>query len=357
LDDLSANGAVDLQSAEDIGTDISYNSNGNGVVFVGRDGQPNLQRYELNDEGQLELTGTLGLDFYGVTDTMGRSQPVVQFIDETHAYYIDLPTLQVIPFDPSATPMTIYADDVFSIDGLEDETYTDINPTLVRRDGNRIAVAARYFDGDDAAPLVKVALIDVTTGDVAYAEDNRCAQVAYAVGDPAGNLYFGSHAALATYNVLDGVNPDAPPPCILRINKDATDFDASYFVDLGAISESGIVGTLLQGADGYAYALEYTGTVPADAPAARAALSAFSWHLRSFKLDDVADTYAAVAGTPANWSYVNSFETKVGTKTVPFLVLSDDNAEGSSAYWNASNPTSPVSALEFPGGAGPALPF
>jgi hypothetical protein len=355
LDDLSEGGTVDLTKGEDFGTDISYASPGNGVLFVGRKAQPNLQRFHVLESGELQLTGQLGLDAYGVADTLGRSQPVVQFIDDQHAYYIDLPTLQVIVFNPSATPMTIYPNDTFSIDGLEEDGL-EVNVTAVRRDGDRITVIARYYLNDNAAALVKVAIIDVKTNDVTYTEDTRCGQVAYSVSDPDGNIYFGSHGALSIYAAAGLAPADTPPACIVRIKKGATEFDQDYFVDLETVSGGGVVGSLLQGVDGYAYVMQYSGAVPTIAAQARSALAAASWELHSLKLADAEDTYTKVAGVPVGSAYSASFMTTVGLTKVPFLILPGDELKRA-YFWDVSDPSAPKRALGFPGTPGHAVPF
>ena len=355
LDDLSEEGTVDLTKGEDFGTDISYASPGKGVLFVGRKAQPNLQRFHVLESGELQLTGQLGLDAYGIADTLGRSQPVVQFIDDQHAYYIDLPTLQVIVFNPSATPMTIYPNDTFSIDGLKEDGL-EVNVTAVRRDGDRITVMARYYLNDNAAALVKVAIIDVKTNDVTYAEDTRCGQVAYSVSDPDGNIYFGSHGALSIYAAAGLAPSNTPPACIVRIKKDETEFDQDYFVDLETISGGEVVGSLLQGVDGYAYVMQYSGVVPTIAAEARSALAAASWELHSLKLVDAEDTYTKVAGVPVGSAYSASFMTTVGLTQVPFLILPGDELKRA-YFWDVSDPSAPKRALGFPGTPGHAVPF
>ena len=355
LDDLSEEGTVDLAKGEDFGTDISYASPGDGVLFVGRKAQPNLQRFHVLESGELQLTGQLGLDAYGITDTLGRSQPVVQFIDDEHAYYIDLPTLQVVVFNPSATPMTIYPDDGFLIDGLKQEGM-EVNVTAVRRDGDRVTVMARYYVDDNAAPLVKAALIDTKTHSVKYAEDTRCGQVAYAVNDPDGNVYFGSHGALSIYAAAGLAPEDTPPACIVRIKKGEDEFDADYFVDLEAVSGGGVVGSLLQGVDGNAYVMQYSKEVPTLPADVRNALRDAAWELHVLKLDDAAETYAKVSDVPLGSAYSAAFTTTVGLERVPFLILPGDELKNA-YFWDVSDPTAPKRALGFPGTPGDAVPF
>jgi hypothetical protein len=355
LDDLSEAGTVDLTKGEDFGTDISYASPGNGVLFVGRKAQPNLQRFHVLESGELQLTGQLGLDAYGIADTLGRSQPVVQFIDDEHAYYIDLATLQVIVFNPSATPMTIYREDNFLIDGLEQEGLV-VNVTAVRRDGDRVTVMARYYLNDNAAPLVKVALIDTKTHTVNYAEDTRCGQVAYSVSDPDGNVYFGSHGALSIYAAAGLAPEDTPPACIVRIRQGESEFDPDYFVDLEAVSGGGVVGSLLQGVDGRAYVMQYSKAVPTLPVDVRNALRDAAWELHVLELDDPAHTYAKVSGIPLGSAYSASFTTTVGLKRVPFLIMPGDDLKNA-YFWDVTNPTVPKRALGFPGTPGEAVPF
>lgn len=368
LDDLSADGSVDLSKAEDFGTDITYSwDSTNRALFVGRSEQSNLQRFSVSTNGEFQLTGEIGFDAYGVTDTMGRSQPVIQFIDRDHAYYIDFKTLQVIPFNPSSTPMTIYPDDIFSFEELLDggEDYVG-DAAVVKRIGERVFVTARFWNVegvkaplvyDAASPLVKVAIIDVAAGTVEYASDDRCGQGAWVTTDPDGNLYVGSHAALATASAA-GVNDEAsPPPCIVRIKSGESEFDPDYFVDLGELADGAPVGTLLQGADGYAYVLQYEGDSDVTDPdLGRAIMGEAAWRVHAFELEDATGTYAPVDALPLSSAYSGSFQTTVGTKTASFLILpGDENAEA--YYWDVSKPLAPIRGLGFPGSPGDAIPF
>jgi hypothetical protein len=368
LDDLSAGGSVDLSQAEDFGTDITYAwDTTNRALFVGRSEHSSIQRFDVSADGRFELTGEIGFDAYGVTDTMGRSQPVIQFIEEDLAYYLDFNTLQVIPFNPSSTPMTIYPDEVFSFDGLLEgaDDYVG-DAAVVKRIGDRIFVTARFWNRegvapplvyDAASPLVKVAIIDIETGRVDYATDDRCAQGAWVTTDPHGNLYVGSHAALATSNAAGLNDAASPPPCIVRIKSGESEFDADYFVDLGELAEGALVGTLLQGADGHAYVLQYEGESDVtDGELGRAIMGEAAWRLHAFELENAAATYAPVEGVPLASAYSGAFQTTVGSETATFLILpGDGNVEA--YYWDASNPLEPVRGLGFPGSPGEAIPF
>lgn len=368
LDDLSADGEVDLTKAEDFGTDITYAWDAeNRALFVGRSEQSNLQRYEVSASGEFELTGEIGFDAFGVTDTLGRSQPVIQFIAKDRALYLDFDTLQAIPFNPSTTPMTIYADDVFEFDELLEGGADYIgDAAVVKRVDDRIFITSRFWNVenveaplvfDAASPLVKVAIIDVETETVEYASDERCSQGAWVTTDPDGNLYVGSHAALATATAA-GLNDEAtPPPCVVRIKHGESEFDPDYFVDLGELADGALVGSLVQGADGYAYTFQYEGDSDVTDPdLGRAIMGEAAWRLHAFKLDDAAATYTPIEDVNLTAAYAGGFQTVVGTKATTILSLAaEDGVEN--YYWDVSKPLEPVRGLRFPGSPGEAIPF
>jgi len=355
VDNLAESGTVNLAGAQDFGTDITYSSPGKGVVFVGRKDQPSLQRWAVNASGKLALTGELGLGAYGITTTLGRSLPVIQFIAEDKAYFIDIENFQIIVFNPSATPMTIYTDKTFPITGLDVEAVTDGVGTLLR-DGDRVLVAGRYWDEDDTAtPLVKVAIIDVKTNAVKYAEDKRCANIGSAVVDNEGNTYFGSHPALGVWNTAGLNDAQSPPACIVRIKKGEDAFDASYFVNLQQLSNGGTVGTLMQGVDGHAYVMQYAGADAISAANWKTVMYGASWDVYLLKLADAANTYAKVDGVPKAPGYNSAFTTTVGHEQVTYLIIPVDELAGGT-YYDVRNPNAPKKALTFPGYPGNAIP-
>jgi len=356
VDDLSAESSVSLDNAEDFGTDIFYTSAGDGVVFVGRDGETNIQRFQADSDGSFELTGELGLSAYGVTSTLGRSLPVVQVIDEERAYYIDIENFQVIVFNPSSTPMTIYEDETFDFGELEvGELWGQVG-TLVR-DDDRVIVVGRYWDADDTTtPLVKAAIIDTESNDVTYIEDTRCSNAASAIVDPEGNIYFGSHPGLGVAHEAGLEDSDSTPPCIIRIQSGESEFDENYFVDLESVAGRAGVGTLLQGVDGHAYVMQYDGEDDITPENSRDAMLGAYFRLHVFELDSVEDTYALVDGMPLAPGYNSSFTTTVGHREVTYLVLPGDNFVGG-YYWDVTDPFEPERALEFPGYPGEAIPL
>jgi hypothetical protein len=357
LDDLSAKGKV--PEGEDFGTDIFYTSNGEGVFFIGRKNQPNIQRWLVKEDGSFQQTGELGLDAYGIASTLARSLPAVQFVSDTRAYYIDLDKFNVIPFNPSATPMTIYADEVFDFKGIL-ETGLEGQVSTLRREGDSVMVVGRYWnmDGGTANPLVRVAWIDLKSRKVSYVDDKRCANVASTVTDADGNVYFGSHPALAVANKTGLNMGKSPAACIIRMKKGETTFDPDYFVNLDEVS-GGVAGGLMPGVDGYAYVMKHAEQTPITATAFRDVsriVASTSWNLHVFKLDDVANTFAKVEGIPTSPGYVGAFTTLVGNKEVPYISLPGDQ-QGSGVYYDVSEPTAPKKALAFPSASGAAVPL
>jgi hypothetical protein len=359
LDDLSANGKV--PKGQDFGTDIFYTTSGDGVFFVGRKNQPNIQRWKVKEDGSLEKTGELGLDAYGITSTLARSlRDAVQFIDESRAYYIDIDKFNIIPFNPSTTPMTIYADEVFDFKGLVHPDLTSQVSTMLRV-GDRLMIVGRFWnktDGGSASPLVRVAWVDLKTRQVTYVDDTRCAQVMSTATDLEGNIYFGSHPALAVGNKSGFNQGKSPAACLLRMKKGESTFDPDYYVNLEEVS-GGVAGGLLQGAKGYAFVMKHGEEAPITVNAPRDVsiiAGSTQWYLHSFKLGDEKNTFAKVEGLPKSPGYVGAFTTTVGANEVPFISLAGDQL-GSGMYYDVSEPLAPKKALAFPSTPGAAIPL
>ncbi len=358
-DDLGASGSLDFDNAAVWPADFTYSSPGNGTVFVGREDMPVIERWAINDDGQLEntLDEPLDLSAYGVTSTMGRSQPVIQFVDETHAYYIDNENFKVIVFNPQASPMTVYPDDGFSLGGL-DVAGQGEDLGSVFRSGDRIFVTGRYWDEvtENTTNLVKTAIIDVTNGSVTYAQSDRCGLIGAVVDDDEGNLYFGSHPGLSVGTAAGWADENTPPACIVRIKAGEDEFDADYFVNLDEISDGKLVGSLMPGADNHAYVMQYAGSTEVTSENSRTVLWSGEWDAYVLDLHDAESTYAKLEGFPKAVAYGSGFRTTVGTERVTYLIYGDPSGNGG-AYYDVSNPISPVKALEFEkGGPGGALP-
>jgi hypothetical protein len=349
VDDLSSAGSVRVSQAVELGGDMVYASPGGGVVFVGLESEPVIERWGLNAENALEKQDEVSLANFGVTSTLGGGRNVIQFVDDRRAYYFDNENLQVIRFDPVA--MTTMGS--FSLEGLEEEGQ-DIGLNFIHRDGDRFILTARYWDvvSGTTTPLVRAAIVDFSSESVQYIDDTRCGDIAFDATDAAGNLYLGSHPGHAVY-MAAGLDGDAPPPqCLLRIRQGESRFDPDYFVDLTALS-GGVVGGLLQGADNHAYVFQYLGE-PINEENWQPSLRGDQWALHGLTLGDEANTYAPVPGLASVTAYGDAFTTVVNGELTPFVIAVEADFS-SGRYYEASNPFDVVEALPFTGFPGPAI--
>lgn len=196
VNDLSASGSVPISQAVEFGGDMVYASPGGGVVFVGLESAPIIERWGLDAGGSLAKQDEVSFANFGVTSTLGGGRNVIQFIDEGRAYYFDNENLQVIIFDPGE--MTTLG--AFSLEGLSVEGQ-ELGLNYIHRDGDRFIITARYWDlvTGTTTSLVRAAIVDATSDSVQYIEDRRCGDIAFDATDDAGNLYLGSHPGHAVY--------------------------------------------------------------------------------------------------------------------------------------------------------------
>lgn len=349
VDDISSSGSIDLAEVVEFGGDMVYASPGGGVVFVGLESAPIIERWGVSDDDELEKQAEVSLANYGVTSTLGGGRNVMQFIDEDRAYYFDRENLQVVVFNP--TDMVTV--DSFSIAGLEEEGQ-ELALNFIHRDGDRFIVTARYWDLQlgTTTSLVRAAIVDSADDTVQYTDDTRCGDIAFDVTDLDGNLYLGSHPGHAVYMAagLDGDNP--PPQCILRINRGESQFDPDYFVDLTELA-GGVVGGLLHAGNGNAFVFRYAGEAITEENW-QPSLRGDGWSLYKLKLGNEAATFAPVPGMDSFTAYGDSFTTEVDGKQVPFVVAVEADFSAGQ-YYDVSRPNQVVEALAFPGFPGPAI--
>jgi hypothetical protein len=340
--DLSSAGRIDLTQVVEFPGDMTYETAGDGVVFVGLEDKPVLERWVLGTDDKLTKDGEISFATRNVTSTLGGGRNLIQLIGPERAYYFDNENLQVIVFNP--TRLEILSS--FSLAGLE-ESGQELALNFVHKDGNRFIITGRYWSLADetSTSLVRAAIIDSTNDSVTYVEDRRCGNIAFHITDQAGNVYYGSHAGLAVSIAAGTAGANPPTPCLLRINKGASQFDPTYFVDM-ADASGGVVGGLLQGSDGNAYVFQYAGPgITADNE--RATLRGENWTLASFKLGSEKSTFARVNGVGALTAYGDSFTTNVQGKLTPFVVgVKADFSEG--RYYDVSDPSNVKPALSFP---------
>ncbi len=163
---------------------------------MGRSDAPVIQRWALDADGVLQMTGEVNLSGLGITSTMGGNRKVLQFISETRAYYFDNEGFRVVVFDPSE--MTITED--FSIGEIRSTDVAATSMNFIVREGDRFFVSARTRDADDEPVReLDVAIVSATSSAVEYARDDRCADIAFVAKDSAGGVYSSKHHALPIF--------------------------------------------------------------------------------------------------------------------------------------------------------------
>lgn len=352
LTDISAEGSVDLRSVVEFPGDIVYGSPGGGSVYVVLATEPTIERWVLDDDDELVLDGELGLAQYGVADGVRKSAPV--FVAPDRAYYFDHDTLQLIAWNPS----TMQTSEAIPLDGLEEDGF-GMRTNYLHRDGDRLLVSASYFrltDEEGYLKLNRVAMIDIASHEVIYADDTRCGGVAFQATDSNGHLYLASHpghaAALSVGMAhTEGVSEPAPS-CIIRVRSGDDAFDPDYYVDLDAMS-GGFTGGIMQGPGDEAYVLTYDGPALTTSNYFRATRSD-AWAIHRISLGNEAESYERVPDMPLVSGYGLAFATEVGGARIPFIIgVNGDLSEG--AYYDASDSGHFEKALTLPGFPGPAI--
>lgn len=346
--DLTDSTTIDLAQAIPFQDDMVYATPGDGKVYVGRGGEPVVERYALDQKDELVLEERMGLAQYGIASGMGTKDPI-HFISKSKAYFIDQDSLQVVIFDPG----TMSSEGVFSIEGFEHDDYPWFGLNFVHRDGDRLLLSARYWRADDtAAPLTRLAIIDTTQDTVRFVDDTRCGNVAFQAHDSENNLYLATHTYQTGAIAVGAAGDPAAESCIIRILSGADDFDGSYYVNLDELAGRS-AGGIMQGPGDEAFVLVHAGE-PLTLDTFADAQKRTEWEVYRITLGDEAATFSKVDGIGLQSGYGLAFSTVVEGEQVPFVVsVKDDFSAG--AYWNATNSDTLEQWLSLPGWPGSAL--
>lgn len=347
VDDLSAAGQVDVDGAIEFPDDMVYGSPGDGAVYVGDGGRPVIQKWVLGEGDRLEKAAEMGIGQYGIETGIGALE-AMHFVSAEKAYFIDPGTLQAVVWNPT-TMETVEAISLagFAIDGMFNAL------SSVHRDGDRLLIWGRYWREDDtAAPLTRLAMLDVKTDAVTYADDERCGNITFEATDSAGNLYLASHPVQAASVTAGAAGDPAAGACILRVKAGADDFDPDYMVDLNALV-GGTAATIMPGPGDTAFILVWEGD-PFTPDNFFMAHRLDSWAFHSIVLGDEADTLTRVPGIPLQGGYASAFTADVDGVEVPFMVSVDGDFEQGTLY-DMSDPGAFRAALQVPGFPGQAI--
>jgi len=347
--DLSESAELDLASVHEFPGDFMYTAH-EGVVYVGQEDLPTIERWVVNDDGELEKNGQLSFAAYGVTTTLGGGRNVIQIIDDQTAWYFDNENFRVIVFDPST--MTTEGETI-SYDGMQEENH-DLGMGFVTRMGDYLVVPAQYWELPDeyTAQLTRAAFIDINDHSVTYADETRCGGIGFQVTADNGDVYFGPHPGGAIWAAA-GLEPNLRP-CLLRVKAGETEFDPDYHVDLGDEFDGELIAGLEQGDDNHAYVNKYVGE-PLTPDNVGTARFSGAWELNSIELGDEAPTLSKVEGFPS-LPFGGTFRLRVGTEDVRYLVSAEADLL-SGQYYRLITPTTVEPGLSFPGFPGPAYNY
>lgn len=346
-DDLSAEGAVELDGVVEFPDDMSFASPGNGVIYVGNGSAPVIERWVLNGADELVKDGEVGLAQYGIASGLGIKDPL-HFVADDRAYFIDGKTQQVVVWNPE----TLKTIDTFALDGFsEGDFFTGLN--FVHKDGNRLLLSARYWRADDtAALLTRVAIIDTTDDSVTYIDDTRCGNIAFQAHDSDNNLYLASHPAQTAVIAAGLAGEPVAESCIIRINSGENEFDQDYYVGLDDLV-GGSAGGIMQGAGDEAFILKHAGPALTIDNAGSAAKRA-EWEIHRLTLGSEEETLQRVPDVELQSAYGLAFTTRVAGKDTPYVItVKGDFSEGS--YFDVSQPGKFTQALTVPGFPGKAI--
>jgi hypothetical protein len=208
------------------------------AVYYGNFETKTLQRYQVNPDYSISMTGEFSLANYGIPFL--NSEPL--FFSPTSAYYLDAERGQIIMFDPSQ--MSITGD--ISVPELFREGYS---PFL----GDPVKVGDRYlgtimYSADDGTlaegSTVSFMVEDNPAQPLRLVQDDRAMGAQRAFVDAAGDFYAladagGGWLGLTGQQVV-------PSPGLLRVKSGASDTDRDYFFDLGAAMGTPAVNGLWQ---------------------------------------------------------------------------------------------------------------
>ncbi|MEO1333183.1 MAG: hypothetical protein AAFV32_06650 [Myxococcota bacterium] len=317
------------------------------TFFVGRGTGAVVERYQVDADGFLELTGEIV--FAG--STASRTQSPWVFESSTRAYFLDAEGLNVIVWNPSAMEI----DQVIDLDVLNPPEGTRAVPFQLIRDQDRLLVSSGYFRNDQEthAPIGRLAIVDIDTFEVTVAEQTRCGYLLGSVLAPDGFHYFASHPNQSTLTAIEAAGDPPSPHCLVRFESGGSAWDESFFVDLNALVGRPLASVVPRGGS-----LVYA-TVSPEGPSAFDAENRLDrrrapvWEIYTFDLTDPAGTIAPANNTLTTSDQIGAFVAEVNDANgnrieTPFIPL---GGATDSTFFDVSDPDSWIQQITVPGTA------
>ncbi len=279
--DLSASELSLARGIEINGRAIAAGPTNGGRLFVGTDLGATVTRYDLTAEGELEQAGQVSFAGAGLT-SLGEYAGQFQFVADDKAYFFDGSTAQVIVWDPEEMTYTKSLD--LSALVFDGELLTFGGVPL--RSGAELLAFAGWRTSDNAQvpDRAAVVMVDTESDSVAIATDERCGYVRDGVLASDGFVYLATEAFGAAVHHMNPEN--ASPPCLLRFDPEAGEFDESFHVDLTTLFDGTVAGTLLIGPGNQPYLLALDAADYAGPPAPRVLASSPFWQLAKLTTGD-----------------------------------------------------------------------
>jgi hypothetical protein len=268
---------------------------GEDWFLLGRGDEPTLTRYDVDEDGAMKEAGKLSLQGFGVANTWAAPE-YAAFLSPTRAFFLSYLTSQVFELDPTQMTVTkeIALDELTAEAVGAPEGYVFYIYGMTRRDDYLYVYGMVESEDNAMHPFSRVAVVHMPTGDVSYADDDRCGGIFRLSEGPDGALY--ASTLLDWFNLVE--RPSTPAGCILRLPRDKRTFDEAFYVPTSSLVADGLAtGVLFDGAGkGWTRFLDAS-----DVPADLSAGTSVFWGVTSWgwaELSDDLSTAAPLEGAP-----------------------------------------------------------
>jgi hypothetical protein len=265
------------------GIAVPEGDNPDKAFFVGLNPEPVFQRYVVSDTGEVTLDKSIDFTSTGVAATGRALMRASKILSASKGYILDANTLQIIVFNP--TEMTITG--AISLTDLNEADLPNRWSIFPVVDGDRFVAAISYYDADwSAAAHTKVVIVDSNNDTFVSDTSTDCGSVSSSAKDADGNMYFASHDETAvSYHKGTG----AFPPCVIRINSGANEWDNTYAMNMQNLTnDNRLAMTAMTGMGNTGYTLVLSPEAQAQLTADThfKSLIANIWEFHSFDLTD-----------------------------------------------------------------------
>lgn len=278
---------IDLVVPGYTGIAIPEGNNPDHAFFVGHPIQASFQRYVIDENGKPKADRVIDFTATGVQNTGRALMRAGKIISASQGYFLDHKSLQIVEFNP--TEMTIT--DKVSLKSLEEKSLPGRWSIFPVMDGDRFIATISYSDADSKpAAHTKVVILDTKTNKFVTDTSTQCGSVSASAKDAAGNMYFASHDDTALSHFKGA---SAFPPCAIRINSGANEWDDSYLLNLQNLTNDGrLAMTVMPGKGniGYTQVLSSATQATLDPDTALPALRGTVWEFHRVDLTDDAAT-------------------------------------------------------------------